>query len=197
MPDVTVVGQELVDLDTAKGLARFKMINTQAVAGGFEGIMIKDPEARYETRRSVAWLKQKPFIEVSLTVVGFEEGTGKNAGKRVNDCEKIKEDEVEEAAKKGLYYNVNKRKKAGTSRDASHPEAPTAQAWKDAAKTAKKDVKEASGHIPTNKKEAEDPRWSNAITVDIGPDEDKKQASKMGFNISDAGPPKLNANGKF
>jgi DNA ligase-1 len=29
----------------------------------------------------VAWLKQKPFIEVSLTVVGLEEGTGKNAGK--------------------------------------------------------------------------------------------------------------------
>ena len=40
---------------------------------------------------------------------------------------------------KGLYYNVNKRKKAGTSRDASHPKAPTAQAWKDAAKTAKKE----------------------------------------------------------
>ena len=81
MPDVTVVGQELVDLDTAKGLARFKMINTQAVAGGFEGIMIKDPQARYETKRTVAWLKQKPFIEVSLTVIGFEEGTGKNAGR--------------------------------------------------------------------------------------------------------------------
>jgi hypothetical protein len=46
---------------------------------------------------------------------------------------------VEEAAKKGLYYYVNKRKKAGTSRDASHPKAPTAQAWKDAAKTAKKE----------------------------------------------------------
>jgi len=44
---------------------------------------------------------------------------------------------VEEAAKKGLYYNVNKRKKAGTSRPAGHPKAPTAQAWKDAAKTAK------------------------------------------------------------
>lgn len=39
---------------------------------------------------------------------------------------------------KGLYYNVNKRKKAGTSRPAGHPKAPTAQAWKDAAKTAKK-----------------------------------------------------------
>ena len=81
MPDVTVVGQELVDLGTTAGAARFAQINTDAVARGYEGIMIKDPEARYETRRSVAWLKQKPFIEVSLTVVGFEEGTGKNAGK--------------------------------------------------------------------------------------------------------------------
>jgi hypothetical protein len=71
--------------------------------------------------------------------VGTQPGTGKNKGKRVNDCEKIKEDEVEEAAEKGLYYYVNKRKKAGTSRDASHPKAPTAQAWKDAAKTAKKE----------------------------------------------------------
>jgi hypothetical protein len=44
---------------------------------------------------------------------------------------------VAEAAKKGLYYNVNKRKAAGTSRDADSPKAPTAQAWKDAAKTAK------------------------------------------------------------
>jgi DNA ligase-1 len=81
MPDVTVVGQELVDLGTAKGASRFAQINTDAVAHGYEGIMIKDPEAVYETKRSVAWLKQKPFIEVSLTVVGFEEGTGKNAGK--------------------------------------------------------------------------------------------------------------------
>jgi len=45
---------------------------------------------------------------------------------------------VTEAAKHGLYYNVNKRKAAGTSRPASSPKAPTAQAWKDAAKTAKK-----------------------------------------------------------
>jgi DNA ligase 1 len=81
MPDVDVVGQELVDLRTEQGQARFARINTDAVARGYEGIMIKDPEAVYETKRSVAWLKQKPFIEVSLTVVGFEEGTGKNAGR--------------------------------------------------------------------------------------------------------------------
>ena len=48
-------------------------------------------------------------------------------------------EDVEEAAKKGLYYYVNKRKKAGTSRPASSPKAPSAQAWKDAAKTAKKE----------------------------------------------------------
>jgi hypothetical protein len=44
-----------------------------------------------------------------------------------------------EGEKKGLYYNVNKRKTAGTSRSASNPKAPTDQAWKDAAKTAKKE----------------------------------------------------------
>ena len=81
MPNVTVVGQELVDLDTDIGRARFTEINKQAVAGGYEGIMIKDPNAVYECKRSVAWLKLKPFIEVSLTVVALEEGTGKNAGK--------------------------------------------------------------------------------------------------------------------
>ena len=52
---------------------------------------------------------------------------------------KIREQGVAEAEKKGLYYYVNKRKKAGTSRDADSPKAPTAQAWKDAAKTAKKE----------------------------------------------------------
>jgi hypothetical protein len=49
---------------------------------------------------------------------------------------------VEEESK-GLYHNVNKRKKAGTSRKQGHPKAPTAQAWKDAAKTAKKESVES------------------------------------------------------
>ena len=44
---------------------------------------------------------------------------------------------------KGLYHNVNKRKKAGTSRKKGHPKAPTDKAWKDAAKTAKEDLEEA------------------------------------------------------
>ena len=43
--------------------------------------MIKDVDAKYETKRSVSWLKQKPFIEVSLTVMAVEEGTGRNLDK--------------------------------------------------------------------------------------------------------------------
>ena len=61
-----------------------------------------------------------------------KQGTKMKGGVRVNNCVPVSEEN------KGLYYNVNKRKKAGTSRDKNHPKAPTAQAWKDAAKTAKK-----------------------------------------------------------
>ena len=66
------------------------------------------------------------------------EGTKKSAvtGKQVRNC--VPNESIAEE-NKGLYYNVNKRKKSGTSRDADSPKAPTAQAWKDAAKTAKKE----------------------------------------------------------
>jgi len=84
MPNVSVLGQELVDLDSNEGRDRFAQINADAIEGGYEGIMIKDPAAIYECKRSVAWLKQKPFIEVSLTVVDTEEGTGKNLGRMGN-----------------------------------------------------------------------------------------------------------------
>jgi DNA ligase-1 len=79
--NIEIVGQELVDLDTNQGNLRFKAINQLAVAGGYEGIMIKDPIAHYECKRSHAWLKLKPFIEVSLEVTDVEEGTGKNVGR--------------------------------------------------------------------------------------------------------------------
>jgi DNA ligase-1 len=81
LPNFRILAQELVDLDTDAGQQRFRAINQQAIAGGYEGIMIKDPEAKYECKRSVAWLKLKPFIEVTLEVTNLEEGTGKNAGR--------------------------------------------------------------------------------------------------------------------
>jgi DNA ligase-1 len=84
MPNVSVVGQELVDLDTTAGQARYSAINAEAIAGGYEGIMVKNPDAVYECKRGRAWLKLKPFIEVSLEIVGVEEGTGKNQGRLGN-----------------------------------------------------------------------------------------------------------------
>jgi DNA ligase-1 len=81
LPNVTCLDHESVDLDTEEGKTRFKEINAQAVAGGYEGIMIKDPNAPYECKRTASWLKLKPFIEVSLGVVAVEEGTGRNVGK--------------------------------------------------------------------------------------------------------------------
>jgi len=81
IPNITVVAQETVDLDTDVGQSRYKEINALAIDGGYEGIMLKDADAGYKCKRSVAWLKLKPFIEVSLEVIGVEEGTGKNVGK--------------------------------------------------------------------------------------------------------------------
>ena len=81
LPNVRTLGYEHVNLATKDGIARFREINAKAIADGYEGIMIKDPAAHYECKRSVAWLKQKPFIEVSLKVIDIEEGTGKNVGR--------------------------------------------------------------------------------------------------------------------
>ena len=78
---IDIIEQTEVDLDTYVGELQFKQINKDAIAAGFEGIMIKDPNAVYECKRSTSWLKQKPFIEVSLEVKDVEEGTGKNIGR--------------------------------------------------------------------------------------------------------------------
>jgi len=78
---VQALDWEEVDFDTPEGQARFVELNKQAVDGGYEGVMIKDADAPYESKRSHAWLKSKPFIEVSLEVTEVEEGTGRNAGR--------------------------------------------------------------------------------------------------------------------
>jgi DNA ligase-1 len=78
---IDIIPQLEVDLDSAVGEMQFKQYNKDAIEAGFEGIMIKDIDAHYVCKRNVAWLKQKPFIEVSLAVVAVEEGTGKNEGR--------------------------------------------------------------------------------------------------------------------
>ena len=76
-----VVDKVECDLDTEEGQKIFSDYNKVAIEKGFEGIMIKDVDAPYECKRSHFMLKAKPFIEVSLTIVGVEGGTGRNEGK--------------------------------------------------------------------------------------------------------------------
>ena len=78
---VTALDWETVDLDTPEGNKRFVELNKAAVDGGYEGVMIKDVDAPYECKRSHAWLKAKPFIEVTLSITELEEGTGRNEGR--------------------------------------------------------------------------------------------------------------------
>ena len=78
---VQALDWEDVDLDSKEGQDRFVELNKAAVDGGYEGVMIKDQQAMYECKRSHAWLKAKPFIEITLTVVDVEEGTGRNEGR--------------------------------------------------------------------------------------------------------------------
>ena len=48
---------------------------------GYEGIMLKDPDAPYAFKKSKFWLKYKPFFEADLVVTGAVEGRGKHVGR--------------------------------------------------------------------------------------------------------------------
>ena len=79
--NIQVIPKTEVDLDTEEGQQQFKDFNKEAIDQGYEGIMIKNPTAKYECKRSTGWLKMKPFIEVTLKVASVEEGTGRNEGR--------------------------------------------------------------------------------------------------------------------
>ncbi len=78
---IEIVPQKEFDLDVFTDEIEFKDYNKEMVAAGFEGIMIKSVDGKWVGKRSTDWLKQKPFIEVSLAVTAVEEGTGRNLGK--------------------------------------------------------------------------------------------------------------------
>jgi DNA ligase-1 len=78
---ITIVPQREFDLDVFTDEIEFRDYMKEMVEQGYEGIMIKDPDAKYECKRSTNWLKMKPFIEVSLEITAVEEGTGRNEGR--------------------------------------------------------------------------------------------------------------------
>jgi len=81
MPNVELLPHLMVDLDYAEGKDQLDRYAKDAVNDGFEGIMIKAIGAPYVCKRSTDWMKWKPTITVDLTVIGIEEGTGRNLGR--------------------------------------------------------------------------------------------------------------------
>jgi len=80
-PNINLVEYVKMNLSEPDGQKQFADYNKLCIDRGFEGIMVKPITGTYECKRSTLWLKVKPFIEVSLTVVDTEEGTGRNVGK--------------------------------------------------------------------------------------------------------------------
>jgi len=78
---IKLVDYEIINFDNQDGQNKFSAMNKEALDKGFEGLMIKPNDNYYECKRSHAWLKIKPFIEVTLKVVDIQEGSGKHAGK--------------------------------------------------------------------------------------------------------------------
>ena len=114
---IDIIPQIEVDLDSAVGEMQFKQYNKDAIEAGFEGIMIKDIDAEYVCKRHVSWLKQKPFIEVSLTVVAVEEGTGKNEGRMGAIICEGEDDGKKIAVNVGSGFTDDQRTEFWTSRE--------------------------------------------------------------------------------
>jgi hypothetical protein len=100
-----------------------------------------DEAVEEETKSDKNKRHHKDLDDLERTIRKSPAGMDKDTQSHID--KRRKELTLNNEESKGLYYNVNKRKKAGTSRKQGHPKAPTAQAWKDAAKTAKKESVES------------------------------------------------------
>ena len=78
---IKLVSYEIINFDENDGEEIFLNMNKEALEKGFEGLMIKPNDNYYECKRSHAWLKIKPFIEVTLKIIDIQEGSGKHSGK--------------------------------------------------------------------------------------------------------------------
>lgn len=54
---------------------------SEAKEKGWEGIMVRFMDSKYEWKRSSNLLKVKPFLEMDMEIVGYEEGTNSNKGR--------------------------------------------------------------------------------------------------------------------
>jgi len=61
-------------------ITELNALTNQVVQQGFEGIMIKNTQGLYESKRSFDWQKLKPFFSEEFTIIDFAEGDGKYKG---------------------------------------------------------------------------------------------------------------------
>lgn len=54
---------------------------SEAKEKGWEGIMVRFMDSKYEWKRSSNLLKVKPFLEMDMRIIGLEEGTNSNKGR--------------------------------------------------------------------------------------------------------------------
>lgn len=66
---------------TVSTLSKLQEINKNYINDGFEGVIVKDPNAVYHYKRNTAWLKLKAINSATFKVVGVEYGKGKREGK--------------------------------------------------------------------------------------------------------------------
>jgi DNA ligase-1 len=71
----------LVKQERCQGAAQLLAERDRVVREGGEGLMLRQPESAYETKRSPTLLKVKPYDDAEATVIAHEPGTGKYAGK--------------------------------------------------------------------------------------------------------------------
>lgn len=72
---------KVVAQERCEGTAQLLAERDRVVSEGGEGLMLRRPESKYETRRSPTLLKVKPFDDAEATVLAHLPGKGRFAGK--------------------------------------------------------------------------------------------------------------------
>ena len=72
---------KLVVQERCTGTAQLLAERDRVVGLGGEGLMLRKPESAYEPRRSPTLLKVKPYDDAEATVIAYEPGKGKFAGR--------------------------------------------------------------------------------------------------------------------
>lgn len=73
---VRIVAQE-----RCQGVAQLLAERDRIVRLGGEGLMLRQPESTYESKRSPTLLKVKPYDDAEATIIAYEPGEGKYGGK--------------------------------------------------------------------------------------------------------------------